>query len=601
MPSRAVICAVILALSTSGSSAVNRPAFQPPLPSESKPQLATLKTAAARIKQTDAATPEQPRPSQRQGLQLRDEDGNLIDPVTSAGSSPLPSKKASDILPPRLYSPLFTSLFLAAAVLPSNTAFDPSGFIGPSVIAALVFFHELGHFIAAQLCGVAVKEFAVGIGPPLVSWSPPPSPPEEPQTPGVTVRPLRTLRRSDPSSKPSRQPAPLQSDSDEGWRWGEGTKWSLRMLPFGGYNMLSTAWEQKEDGKFVLLQKPELFENKSAPEKALVLLGGILANLALAWACITAGVAWSGVPSVTPEPGIQILNVRCAGEVSQSARSSSVDVQLTDKGERCPAAEAGLRPGDVILQVGDLKIPPAKPIPQDSRNIITKEVIPRIEKSADEPLRLLISRETKAPPSATAAAAATDERPSYPVLRSSLSSSDIFEVYVQPQTRSKVVGGTTVQYGSVGIDMVPNIVFSYRRPESLLEVISIGTKEFWIATSTAAQGYFQFFTRMLTFTPDPSVQGRLVGPVGISKQVSAVSKTDSARLLPFIAELSISLAILNLIPLPILDGGQLVELIVETIRGKAFDPRTKGRVRGIFIVGFVVLALQTLVSDILAP
>lgn len=82
--------------------------------------------------------------------------------------------------------------------------------------------------------------------------------------------------------------------------------------------------------------------------------------------------------------------------------------------------------------------------------------------------------------------------------------------------------------------------------------------------------------------------GDLAGPVGIVMMVGETAKYGLASLLSFTALLSVNLGILNLLPIPALDGSRLVFLLVEAVRGKPVDPEKEGLVH---IIGFGVLLL----------
>lgn len=95
------------------------------------------------------------------------------------------------------------------------------------VFGFLIFIHEGGHFIAARICGVTVDEFAIGMGPKLISWT---------------------------SKK-------------------KGTIFSLRVLPIGGFVSMPGENEETDD--------PNGFSKKSVPKRMLIIVMGALMNLLL--------------------------------------------------------------------------------------------------------------------------------------------------------------------------------------------------------------------------------------------------------------------------------------------------------------------------------
>lgn len=100
------------------------------------------------------------------------------------------------------------------------------------VFGVLIFIHELGHFITARLCGVAVNEFAIGMGPKIFSWS---------------------------SKK-------------------HNTKYALRLLPIGGFVSM-----KNEDGtaEGEDASAPDAFISKSVPKRMLITVAGAVMNLLL--------------------------------------------------------------------------------------------------------------------------------------------------------------------------------------------------------------------------------------------------------------------------------------------------------------------------------
>ena len=82
------------------------------------------------------------------------------------------------------------------------------------------------------------------------------------------------------------------------------------------------------------------------------------------------------------------------------------------------------------------------------------------------------------------------------------------------------------------------------------------------------------------------------GPVAIAKMVGRASKTGLLRVLELAALISVNLGFMNLLPIPALDGGRLIFLGVEAVRGKAVDPETEGQAH---MVGFILLILLILV------
>src|SRR5699024_4455614 len=84
----------------------------------------------------------------------------------------------------------------------------------------------------------------------------------------------------------------------------------------------------------------------------------------------------------------------------------------------------------------------------------------------------------------------------------------------------------------------------------------------------------------------------LAGPVGIYNYTGEAAALGMAVLIQWAAMLSINLGIVNLLPLPALDGGRLLFIFAEAIRGKPVDPEKESMVH---FIGFALLFLLMLV------
>ena len=78
----------------------------------------------------------------------------------------------------------------------------------------------------------------------------------------------------------------------------------------------------------------------------------------------------------------------------------------------------------------------------------------------------------------------------------------------------------------------------------------------------------------------------LSGPIGITKQIAKAADRGAVDYLEFVAMLSVYLGLFNLLPLPALDGGRAVFLLIESVRRRSVNPRIEAAVH---TVGFVLL------------
>lgn len=141
--------------------------------------------------------------------------------------------------------------------------------------------------------------------------------------------------------------------------------------------------------------------------------------------------------------------------------------------------------------------------------------------------------------------------------------------------------GDLVRIGVKIFDLVRsnNILFSLLA--SFLETFRLS----WLTIL----GIFKFFGKLiLTFTLSEEV----TGPVGIAVLTNQIRELGFTYLLQFIAILSISLALLNIMPIPALDGGHLFVILIEKISGREFNQVLKNTIT---IIGFVLLLILIIV------
>ncbi len=145
--------------------------------------------------------------------------------------------------------------------------------------------------------------------------------------------------------------------------------------------------------------------------------------------------------------------------------------------------------------------------------------------------------------------------------------------------------------GAVGISMELVNPVTVKISEPLFRSISLGVKE-------AFQTMVLFKNSILSlFVGTSSLQ--LTGPVGIAQLTGQAAQAGISPLLEFAGFLSLSVAIMNLLPLPALDGGRIAFVFLEWVRrGKRISPRTEGTVHMIGFMLLIGLALIVTYQDI---
>lgn len=129
------------------------------------------------------------------------------------------------------------------------------------------------------------------------------------------------------------------------------------------------------------------------------------------------------------------------------------------------------------------------------------------------------------------------------------------------------------------------------REHNVLAAIKTGTMNTWDMTKMMGQTFKQLFTG------DVSVK-ELTGPVGIVYAVNDTAKYGFVYLLYLTALISLNLAIVNMLPLPALDGGRLLFIIVRKITGRAITDEMEGKVHFIGILLLFALMIYVTWNDI---
>lgn len=129
--------------------------------------------------------------------------------------------------------------------------------------------------------------------------------------------------------------------------------------------------------------------------------------------------------------------------------------------------------------------------------------------------------------------------------------------------------------GAVGIAIRDQLV---TKQYPIWTAIALGVKDAAITFAAIWIGLFQTIRGIIA--PE------FLGPVGIANVTGQVAQLGPAYLLQFAAFLSLNLAILNLMPFPALDGGRMLFVLIEAIRGRRVDPQKEGFVH---MIGMVIL------------
>jgi regulator of sigma E protease len=275
---------------------------------------------------------------------------------------------------------------------------------------------------------------------------------------------------------------------------------------------------------------PRAFSNRPRILQAIVLIAGIAMNLLFAYVLIT-GALIAGTPRALSD-----------SEVA-SARNPELLVANILPGS--PAAKAELLPGDVVASASDTK--------GEWRAVDPKSFTSFISESAGAEITLSVTRNGKTQ-----------------------------QIRVQP--KEGIITSDPFRY-ALGVEVATVGVV----PVSLGQAVREGATLTWEATTLTAVGLWHFFYSIFTFSADLS---QVAGPIGIAGAVGTASTQGLGYLFSIMAIISINLALINLIPVPALDGGRLLFVIIESVIRR---PIKASVAHAINSVGFVFLILLMLV------
>ncbi len=316
------------------------------------------------------------------------------------------------------------------------------------------------------------------------------------------------------------------------------TVYSLNWLPFGGFVKIFGEGLGEDVPES---ERRRALVSQAAWKQAVVFVAGVTFNLLFAWFLFTVSFML-GAPVAVDEATIK------SGEVSRSGPVLAISNVLPNS----PADIAGLKSGDTIsaLASGD----------DDINNPLPSEVSAFMVSHAGEPVQVYYKRQM-----------------SVEKLEGQVDSVEI--------TPSHGVIASKQGTPAIGIEMV----LISAQGQSLPQAIVLGAKKTYAATKAIAIGTGQFIKSAVTGTANWQ---SVAGPVGIVTLVGDASSLGILHLLNFTAMISINLAIINMIPIPALDGGRLAFVAIESITRRKIHAGVAGALN---ILGFAAIILLMLV------
>ena len=409
------------------------------------------------------------------------------------------------------------------------------------VLGVLVFVHELGHFLLARWNGVRVLTFSLGFGPKL----------------------LKVTRG--------------------------GTEYAISAIPLGGY--VKMAGETPEDPRSGASDE---FLSKSKWQRFQILIAGPLMNLLLAVGLMTF-VIWNGAtePAFEQRPPV-------VGRVLPGS----------------PAEKAGIKPGDLITAFADKDV--------STWQGLQMRVVPR----ANREVPIVVRRDGQRQQFSIVPEAQTKYEigdlgivpsihpevalvvPGSPAEQVGIRVRDVIVSFdgadttgftlqkmieeIAKRTGQPIVLGIvrdgqpltvnvtpreTDGVGRLGIQLSPFETVTIK--PGFVQAIGMSVRQNWEWTSMIGEMLAGFFTAETS-------PRQLMGPLGIAEVAGGAAAVGWAALFGTMAMVSLNLGLLNLLPIPILDGGHITILAIEGLARRDFSMRVKERM---LMAGFAVLML----------
>ncbi len=435
------------------------------------------------------------------------------------------------------------------------------------VIGILILIHELGHFIVARLTGVGVERFSIGFGPVLFRWR------------------------------------------------GTETEYCLSLIPMGGYVKMVGEENPLEGGGSVASDPTRAFATKPLWARFLIVFAGPGMNFVLAaviFAAVFATVGrpvWSAVVGRVSEGGPAATAGLRSGD--RVVRVNSTTVATWEDLERAIASSDGRPLSVVIVRDGVEKTLSVSPRRLAVPDPVFKEPKDVWDIGAGPKLSPQIAAVTQGSPAEAAGlkpgdvVISVDGDPAFAVedVQRAIEKRPgrTFDLVVERDGRaltlsatarrdlSRTPGGGEVAVGRIGVVIATKI--ERTEPYGPVDAAWQGGARTWDLTVLTVKGLWKILSRQIEAS-------NIGGPIQIASEAGRQAKEGLGSLALFTAIISVNLAVLNLLPVPMLDGGHLLFFLIEAVLGRPLSLKKREAAQQLGFVLLMLLMVYALYNDL---
>lgn len=326
--------------------------------------------------------------------------------------------------------------------------------------------------------------------------------------------------------------------------WGKKigeTEYSINALPIGGF--VRPLGEDETDKN--ILENPRSFASQSVSKRIMVVVSGVVMNLLFAWILFYIVLGTSGFKSQ-----LQLVSDYQFAGVRQT---EEIFIYILDVSKDSPAQGSGLKVGDRVIEINGSRLTSEQNLVDETRKLAGQKITLTVSDS-DKPKQVQITPR------------------------------------VNPPAGQGPLGVALGGYQMATLE--------YR---TFWQKILSGPIHSWNITAYSGQIIGKLIGQSFAEKSFSPVSKTVAGPVGITSLANSVLTSTSQPLIPylyFVGLISLNLAIMNLLPIPALDGGRLFFLLIEAVSRRRVNAVFE---RWVHTVGFAALLALTLLitySDI---